>query len=383
LSEVVRQPIIDRVYKLIISDISLEKDFDEINKYPDHWINFKNGMYSVKEWKMYPHNPKYLSINQIPYSYFPDIDVRPRSGQTIKQSTLEEFISEIIPDECDRLMLYEYIGYCMVKDTSQQKFMIITGPGGTGKSTIIRLIEKLIGKENICSIALQDLNKRFYPTQLQGKLLNSCADISKAALDQTDIIKKITGEDSLLGEYKGGKIFAFKSYAKLLFSANEIPVSLDDKSNAFFRRFLIVRIDKRSNHIDDLERKLHDEILVLLQFVVAALRDMYNRGSIIESDNSKASVVELYKDSDTVMAYMEECLNKDGMAKVSRDKLYSAYERYCNQNERGALSRNGFYKNLRTKGFSEIMDPQGIRYFKGITFKDTEFIRVATTVFNN
>lgn len=376
-SDVVRQPILDRVYKLIISNIALEKQYEDINKYPSSWINFKNGMFDVKEWNMIPHDPKYLSTNQIPYSFFPDVNMK---GST-SSNTIDKFINDVIPDQEDRTMLFEYIGYCMVRDTSKQKFMTITGPGGTGKSTIIRLIEKLIGKDNICSVALQDLTKRFYPTQLQGRLLNSCADISKTAIEQTDVIKKITGEDSLMGEYKGGAIFTFKSYAKLLFSANEIPISLDDKSNAFYRRFLIIRIEKRGEHIDNLEDKLEEEILILLQHVVYGLRDLYSRGYIFESKGSKENVVELYKDSDTAMAFIEEELTYDIHSKTSRDKLYAEYERYCLSNDRGALSRNGFYKNLRTKGYTETTDPQGIRYFKCLTFKETVFISVQNTVF--
>jgi len=383
LPDVIRQPIIDRVYKLIVSDVSLEKEYEDINKYPSRWINLHNGMFDVKGWKLLPHDPKYLSINQIQYSFFPEVDMRPKTQQNEIKSNIDDFLNDVIPDQSDRNMLFEYIGYCMTRDTSQQKFLTITGPGGTGKSTIVRLIEKLIGKDNICSVALQDLNKRFYPTQLQGKLLNSCADISKMAMEQTDIIKKITGEDSLMGEYKGAAIFVFKSYAKLLFSANEIPVSLDDKSNAFYRRFLIIRIEKRGKFIDNLEEKLEEEILLLMQYALQALKNVYDRGNIFESNNSKLSVLDLYKDSDTVMAFMEEDLIQDIYSKTSRDKLYSTYEHYCNSNDRGALSRNGFYKNLRTKGFIETTGSDGVRYFKGLTYKETEFKTVQTTVFDN
>lgn len=375
ISDIIRQPIIDRIYKLIVADISLEKDFEDVNRYPHYWINFKNGFFDVKAWKMIPHSPEYLSINQIPHEFNSEISIK-------EENILEQFISGTIPDPNDRAMLYEYIGYCMARDTSQQKFMIITGPGGTGKSTIVRLIEKLIGKDNICSVALQDLNKRFYPTQLRGKLLNSCADISKVALDQTDVIKKITGEDSLMGEYKGGAIFAFKSYAKLLFSANEIPISLDDKSNAFYRRFLIIRIEKRGTYINNLEPKLKEELPILLHKSVLALRDMYKRGTIFESANSKDNVIELYKDSDTAMAFIQEELEQDIQAKIQREKLYDEYDKYCYKNDRGSLSRNGFYRNLRTKGYTEVTI-QGNRYFKGLTFKETPFEPVENTIFGD
>ena len=36
---------INRVYNLILADYRISKRNEEINKYPVHWINFKNGMY--------------------------------------------------------------------------------------------------------------------------------------------------------------------------------------------------------------------------------------------------------------------------------------------------------------------------------------------------
>ena len=52
-------------------------------------------------------------------------------------------------------------------------------------------------------ISLQALNERFYPSMLQGMLLNACADISSDALMQVDNIKKATGEDVVICERKG------------------------------------------------------------------------------------------------------------------------------------------------------------------------------------
>lgn len=77
----------------------------------------------------------------------------------------------------------------MTTDTHFQKFLMIKGKGGTGKSVAISLIQHVIGIENCSSIPLQDLNKRFYATGLFGKQLNACADIPCTAMQSVDIIK--------------------------------------------------------------------------------------------------------------------------------------------------------------------------------------------------
>ena len=119
----------------------------------------------------------------------------------------------------------------MCTDTSQQKMLILTGNGGTGKSVLIDLIQDLVGIKNCCSVSLQDLNKRFYATNLFGKLLNACGDIPVGIIDKTDVVKKVVGEDALLFEKKGKDPSLFYSHAKLLFSCNSVPKNVEDKSD--------------------------------------------------------------------------------------------------------------------------------------------------------
>ena len=77
-------------------------------------------------------------------------------------------------------MFLEYAGYCMTTDTRQQKFLMFTGEGGTGKSVFINLVAHAIGYANISSIDLKSLaDNRFSSFNLFQKLLNVCADIDK------------------------------------------------------------------------------------------------------------------------------------------------------------------------------------------------------------
>ncbi len=46
------------------------------------------------------------------------------------------FLNDAMPDHTDQLTLWQYIGYSMTRDTRFQRFMIIRGIGGTGKSKV-------------------------------------------------------------------------------------------------------------------------------------------------------------------------------------------------------------------------------------------------------
>lgn len=238
--------VLSAVYNLLIEQQELQKTMEELNAYPPRWINFQNGMFDVREMKLHKHKPEYLSINQIPHKL--DMEIRKNMEEAGK--TTIQFLNDAMPDRTDQITLWQYIGYSMTRDTRFQRFMIIRGIGGTGKSKVINLIQDIVGAANCSGISLQALNERFYPSMLQGMLLNACADISSDALMQVDNIKKATGEDVMICERKGRDPVPFRSYAKLIFSANKIPLNLDEKSNAFYRRLLILEMNNKPKKKD-------------------------------------------------------------------------------------------------------------------------------------
>lgn len=361
---------INRVYNLILADYRLAKNNDEINRHPAQWINFKNGMYDPVSRRMHSHSPEYYSINQVPHEYDPNA--------VYKGSVAEKFYEGLMPDAADREMFFAYGGNCMNTDASLQKFLVIVGFPGSGKSTAINMLVHAVGRENVSSITLQDLNERFMPTELLGKLLNACADLPKKALDQVDAIKRIVGEDLVKGEYKGGKIFTFYSYAKLIFSANEMPISLDEKSEAFFRRLLMIEVTKKGPQIEGLKQGLKDSMPGFIHECVDALSRMYAKGQEIDSPNSKRLVHEFHRESDSVQAFLDDCIQKKAGERIERGELYRKYDDYCRDNEWTALSNKSFYKNLRGKGHRDYQASDHNRYFKGMCYVTTDNFKFTT-----
>lgn len=354
----IKSTTIKRIYDLFIADAELQTEPGDVNQYPSEWICFRNGFYDPAGRKMIPHDPKYRAVNQIPHDFDPDGHV---DGEHIKS-----WLSFIAPEKDDREMLLQFAGYAMTRDVRQQKFLILLGEGGTGKSTVIKLIEAVIGEENLSNVSLAQLGQRFASYGLMGKLLNSCADLEVTALEDTSTLKKLLGEDRLSAEAKGKDAVSFKSYAKLIFSTNELPIVKAERTNGFYRRLLILEM----NRIPDGKRadffeELTGELDFFIHEAVGALGRMYQAGTITESSGSIEAVKRLRKDSDTVEAWIdEECTTEHG-ARTDRGSLFTSYESYCSRSDRTALSRNNFFRALRTKGFSEIKS-SGTRCFQGI-----------------
>lgn len=362
--------VLSAVYNLLIEQQELQKTMEELNAYPPWWINFQNGMFDVREMKLHKHKPEYLSINQIPHKL--NMEIRKNMEEAGK--TTIQFLNDAMPDRTDQITLWQYIGYSMTRDTRFQRFMIIRGIGGTGKSKVINLIQDIVGAANCSGISLQALNERFYPSMLQGMLLNACADISSDALMQVDNIKKATGEDVMICERKGRDPVPFRSYAKLIFSANKIPLNLDEKSNAFYRRLLILEMNNKPKKKDlELGEKLQAEIGYSIWMAVGALKKLYNDGEFTESTMAKERVEDLYRAADTVKAFVDECLERQQGSKISRSLLYEKYKQYCENCGRKYHSPNPFFKSLEEKGFL-YKRTASERCFLNVTLKDDGFL---------
>lgn len=358
LPQFIRSDIINRIYKLFLMDSALQETAETVNAYPSEWVPFKNGFYDAVNEKLIPFDPKYKAINQLAYSFEPD---KYPIGEEI-----DKWLEYVAPDPHDREMLLEYCGYCMTKDTRQQKFLMLCGTGGSGKSTVLQALTTVIGADNVSAISLKGLTQRFASYGVVGKLLNCCADIEVSALEDVATIKKATGEDPMPVEPKGVDSFTYKCYAKFIFSTNELPLVLNEKTDAFYRRLMVLNMNgtppaKRMDYFDLLKPELDHFIYLSMK----ALHRMYINGKLDESSNSINAVSQLRQESDTVEAWLIENCYRDSSGKVDRGFLYENYQAYCMNADRTALKKQQFFKSLRLKKFGELKS-NGRWFFEGI-----------------
>lgn len=357
--EFIEDKIVNAIYNLILSDSRLSISYDRINNRPRHWIHFINGYYDYKTDSLYSHDPKYNEIGVIPWEYSPSRYPAKykfvTKGKGILRETIEEplafdaWLNEAIPDSEDQSMLFQYMAYSMTLDTGAQKFLLFCGPGGTGKSTVLKLIEEIIGKSNVSNVSLQGLQDRFAPAELFLKQANICADIPLTALSEVDMIKKLTGEDTISADRKFKKAYTFRSYARLFFSANDIPY-IAEKTNAFYRRMLILKMDHSPETVDpDLFDKLRTEIP---HIITRAVEELYCSGGEIDaSENCKMEVRAARKNSDTIEAFICDRCESGDKFRTDAATLYRMYQNYCTLEERKSVTRRMFYSELAKRGY--------------------------------
>jgi P4 family phage/plasmid primase-like protien len=368
IPEFINVKTIKRIYELLQIDSDLQKKYEELNQHELGTIPFNNGLLDVKAWKLYRYDDlnaeKLNIINQVPH-YFSRIQEPPHD-------IIDKWLDFICSDQDDKEMLLQYSGLCLTNDTRQQRFLMIKGKGGTGKSVLINLINDSVGKENTAYLSLEMLTKKDFLTKnVMGKTLNCCADLETKALEETAIIKKLIGEDEITADIKYSvSPITFKNYAKFLFSTNEIPIIKSERTNGFYRRMLVLEMNTTPQEVNpNLLSELESQIDGFIWLSVKALKRMYEAGNITVSKNSKRITDQHQYFSDTVSGFIHAELIDNPSGTIQTSDLTRAYKAFCEREERQALGRNSFLKALEDKGYHRKTE----RIFVGLSFKPKDF----------
>jgi len=200
-------------------------------------LNLKNGFIDLMLEKpdRQPHTPELLSTIQLSIE-FPNED-EPASKSDCPKFL--RFLADKLPDPKLRDVLQEMTGYLLTPTAKYQKGFVLIGPTRTGKSTFIKILSALIGKENRTNIPLERLGDQYKTANIDGKLANFSNEIDVSQFIQDGIVKAITGGDEITGERKFQQPYSFTPYCRLVCACNELPLS-HDTSDAFFRRWIAV-----------------------------------------------------------------------------------------------------------------------------------------------
>jgi putative DNA primase/helicase len=255
----------------------------------------------TKKW-----NPYCICHSAITY----DSDFLPEYALKAKCPNILKFLEKVLhPEDTNTAM--EIIGYCLYKNNKYEKAVMLVGPGSNGKGVFIKLIESFVGLDNTSHVPLQDLDKdKFAVADLYCKMVNTFADLKSEKLSSTGMFKTLVSGDTIRGQRKYGHPFSFRNYAKLIFSANKIPDS-DDKSHAYYRRWLILPFEKVFEGKEIKDTKLIDKLTIpeelsgLLNLALIALRQLHKDGGF--KDVSLEEIRKEYdENANTVKAFLDD-----------------------------------------------------------------------------
>lgn len=198
-----------------------------------HLIPFTNGVYDIKKDELLPYEPDMFLTTKIPVSYNPSATC----------PKIDKFFNQILPEQKE--FLYQLAGYCFYRSYPYQQLFFLYGRGGNGKSQYSGLLTKLLGQYNVSSQTTSALTtNRFRLANLHNKLANICADNDYKTINNSDVLKTLTGGDTISAEEKNKPGFDFVNFAKLIFAVNILPQT-SDKTDAFYRRIHLIQFNQK------------------------------------------------------------------------------------------------------------------------------------------
>ncbi|MEK4174722.1 phage/plasmid primase, P4 family [Aeribacillus sp. FSL K6-1305] len=309
---------------------------------PVKYVVVKNGVFNLDTWQLEDFSSEIITRNKIPVAYIPN------AYYEVTDKTLDKIARH---DKKVRAILEEIFGYVLFRRNEFGAIFVLTGDGSNGKSSYLKMIRKLVGSENTSSLDLKELDQRFKTAELFGKLVNIGDDIDKAYIKSTSVLKKLATGESLNVERKGKDPFDFTNYAKLIFSANEMP-RINDYTDGLARRLQIVPFKAKFSPDDpDYDPFITDKLLSeeSMQYVLVLALNALNR--LLKNKKftqSKAVEKELRKyqeENNPVISFMNNENVELDRAVVA--DVYMQYKLYCSENGYQAVSNISFSKTIK------------------------------------
>ncbi len=265
-------------------------------------INFNNGVYRTSDASLEPHSPAFGFLYCLPFDFDPDA----------RSPVFDRFMKDITLDDIElETLLLEFIGYAICdQDYEHHKALILIGEGSNGKSSFIQIVESLLGEKNVSSLSFEDLQSETARADLQGKLLNTCQELSQKDIQNTEHFKTLFG-----GKTRSRRLYKdaqeFSNLCKFMFAGNSLPVARD-ASRGYTRRLMPCPFDADfetgGGGDPKIVEKMRGELSGIFNRVMELHARMVERGDFTPCARSKAMLDAHKQEIDPVSLWVAETL---------------------------------------------------------------------------
>lgn len=336
---------------------------------PRNLLPFPSGTLDLITGQTIPPTPALFNINAIDFDYDPN---PPAPERWIK------FLDQLWGDDLESIhLLQEWMGYCLVADTSQQKMLLMVGPKRSGKGTIGRVLTKLVGAGNVVGPTTSSLAGSFGLQPLIGKSLAIVSDARFGGENVSVVVERllcISGEDTLTVDRKFLGSVTMKLPTRFMFLTNELP-RMNDSSGALAGRFVILRLLKSFYDEEDttLTQQLMTELPGILVWAIEGLKRLRARGHFVQPSAVSDAVQQMEDLASPVMAFVRDCCEVGAGHRTWIDDMYRAWQDWCASDGRNTVTtKNVFGRDLAAAvpGVATRKNNSYGRFYEGISLRN-------------
>jgi len=317
---------------------------EEFNKFTGS-IPVQNGLLDLETQTLKPFEREQIFTFKLNVTY----------DDTKKCTEWLKFLIEILPEEADRVLLQEIMGYTLFPGMPKHKIFWFYGLGRNGKGRIIATLEFIIGPEFCANIELKEFDgeHRFAVANLYGCLINVSSEPDTKNDLETALIKKLTGEDTIDAEVKNKqRRLKFKNMAKPFVLGNSFP-PVKDTSLGFWDRVEILKFPNSfvgENQKDNIEKTwLSDpnEVSGILNWMLDGLHRLTNNKGFSKSKTTTETMTEFKRASDPISAWLDDNCVFGLDYYIPRKVSHDNYKLYCEDMNATPETDRKFYERLR------------------------------------
>ncbi len=332
---------------------------DELDRNP--WVlNCFNGKLDLRSAQLHPHDPADLITKLAPVEYDPEADC-PRFQQFLKETLIDEAVISFVK---------RYAGYTLTGITRERLFAILYGFGKNGKTTLVELLQDVMGDYATNTDTETILAKKYQGVgndvaALKGARFVSAAEVEKGRRLAESKVKQLTGSDTVTARFLFGEYFNFRPEFKLWLSTNNKPV-IQGTDDAIWDRIKLIPFTQRfegSKADPKLPEKLREELPGILAWMIEGCLEWQEHG-LGEPESVRAATNQYREEMDTLAAFLEDrcVVHPDAVAPAT--PLYKQYQLWCDDAGEKPETQKMFGMRLRDRGFENKQISRG--EYKGL-----------------
>lgn len=312
----------------------------------DNLIPFENGILNILGCvaghpTLSDPTPELFSFSTKPYDFDP----------SAKAPRWKAFLRDVFENDRERIrLLQEWFGLCISPITSFQKMALLEGPTRAGKSTVLRVLQAVVGDQNTVSVPLTSLKSRFGLWPLLDKTLAVCPDAFVGADPGliVETLKEITGEDTVMADRKMLSPVSTRIRTRIAVAVNEVPDNLED-GRALATRLLVVSFRKSYEGREDvhLEQKLVSEVQGIFNWSLKGLLRLLKTGKFTVSQLGESVRKDIVDRNSPIHGFVSSVCALGSNYHTDKDTIWRAWTAYCQDRGLQTGSRRHFVGRLR------------------------------------
>ncbi len=359
--------IVNSILDLVKTELSRPNHrFNEID--PDS-ISLANGVlcYIGGQWSLRPHRREDYKNTLIPVAYDP----------AAKAPRFTRFLEEIYAGTTDKaqriLATKQALGYTLIPSCRFEKFFMLIGAGANGKSVLLRVVEGLVGREQVCAVQPTHFDNPHKLAHLSGKLANIITEMPEGGKIADAALKALISGELTTADKKFKEPFDFYPVATHWYGTNHMPYTRDF-SEAFFRRALVIQFPNKfygDQRDPNLAEKLLQELPGILNLALEGLTSLIKQKEFVIPESSKKAAEAWRLDADQVAQFAREKLAAASGTFLAIDQIYARYRTWADDTGiRMQLGKNKFSERLKDLGYQRSKGTKGSRGFRDIQWRN-------------